>query len=161
MKKVFNFGKVDGYGNGRKTCSVTVDIELKENRQGQKVFTASGIVWNNLHTDIIRGGQCLEELKHFKSLKNDKTFNLIYGLWERNHLNDLHAGTKEQEDAIHKYFKESGIHYEYDKAVEYLKSIKLHEVKLENGQKYMYGHGWIYREISNDDLKSINELLKD
>lgn len=159
MRKKFNFGKVDGYGNGRKTCAVDVEIELKENENGLPVFTASGSVWNNLHTDSIMGGQCLDSLMKFPSIKNNKTYLKIYRLWKHHHLNNMNAGTPEQSAALKKYHEENGLRYDYTKDVEYLKSINLWEVMLPSGEIYKYGHGWLYREIPENDLKEIKELL--
>lgn len=159
MRKKFNFGKVDGYGNGRKTCAVDVEIELKENEKGLQVFTASGSVWNNRHTNSIMGGQCLDSLMKFPSLRNNKTYLKIYRLWKQYHLNDMNAGTPEQSEALKKYHKENGSSYDYTKDVEYLKSINLWEVMLPCGEMYKYGHGWLYREIPSEDLAIIKELL--
>lgn len=38
MKKVFNFGKIDYYKNGRKINAVTVEVEL-EKKGGERTFT--------------------------------------------------------------------------------------------------------------------------
>ena len=159
MKKTFNFGKVDGYGNGRKTCLVTVDIELKNDEKGRPVFTASGDVWNNLKTDIIQGGQCLDSLIQYKELKTNKLLKTIHDLWIKHHLNDMNAGTPEQSQALKEYHELNNTRFDYTKDVEYLKSINLWEVLLPSGGMYKYGHGWLYREIPQTDLNIINELL--
>ena len=75
MKKTFNFGKIAAYGN-RKINLVTVEVELSE-KDGHKVFTASGDVWNSKHTDIIRGGQCLDYIVE-TSIGHNPTFRKIY-----------------------------------------------------------------------------------
>ena len=86
MKKSFNFGKIDYNRTGRKSNTVTVDISYEE-RNGKKVFTASGSIWNSRHTDIIAGGQCLDTI--YKYI-NHPTFKEIYRLWYKYHLNDMH-----------------------------------------------------------------------
>lgn len=159
MRKVFNFGKVDAYMNGKRNCLVTVDVELKVNREGRDVFTASGNVWNNLKTDIIQGGQCLDDLIKFRELKNNKQLLLIHDLWKKYHLNDMNAGTVEQSETLEKWHKENGTRFDYTKDCEYLKSINLYEVTLKDGSSYKYGHAWLYREIPENDLYIIKTLL--
>lgn len=158
MKKVFRFGKIDGYGNGRKMCEVTVEINLRQTDKG-KEFTASGNVWNHLHTDIIRGGQCLDDLA--KYIKDD-TFIFIYDMWKKYHLNGLHAGTREQEAALKEAVKSGKLtRYganNYTETCDYLKSIGLYEVEHE-GKPYKYGHGWIFFAIPDEDLKRIEALF--
>ena len=75
-------------------------------------------------------------------------------MWQRNHLNDMHAGTERQEEAI-KEWEKQGNRYDYTAACEYLKSVGLYD---DNG--YEYGHGWLYRNISDEDLKRIKELIE-
>ena len=88
MRKTFNFGKIAYYSN-RKENLVTVEIELKEKENGEKVFTACGDIWNRLHTDIISGGQNLDEIAK-TPVGNNKIFKEIYRLWKLYHLNDMH-----------------------------------------------------------------------
>lgn len=93
MKKTYQFGKIDYYGNGRKTCLVEVEIELKPTDKGEE-FTASGNVWNNLHTDIIIGGQCIDDIwdEYGTQLQNRKLYKEIMDLWKKYHLNGMNAG---------------------------------------------------------------------
>lgn len=74
MKTILKLGKVDGYGNGRKTCAVEIEVELTDDGR----FTASGTVWNSRHTDCIMGGQCLDELAQYPSIKNNPKFKQVY-----------------------------------------------------------------------------------
>lgn len=98
MRKKFNFGKVDGYGNGKKQCEVTLEVELEEEEEGKPVFTASGTVWNARHTDCIQGGQCIDIVwEHFgKQLENKKLYKEIMTLWEKYHLNDMNPWCEHQ-----------------------------------------------------------------
>ena len=93
MKKIFNFGKIAYIGNKRENL-VTVEIELKENERGL-VFTASGDIWNRLQTDIISGGQNLDEINK-TPVRFNKTFQEIYRLWKLYHLNDMHPECEHQ-----------------------------------------------------------------
>ena len=156
MKKVFKFGKIAFYGS-RKINLVTVEIELKENEKNQVVFTASANVWNNLKTDIIMGGQCLDDLQPY--FKNNQLFNKIVTLWNQYHLNDMHAGTPEQEKSIKEHFEKIDQRYDYTIACDYLKSIGLYEVLID-GTPYKYGHAWLYESIPLNDLERIRSLFQ-
>lgn len=153
MKRTISFGKYAIYSN-RKINEVTIDIELRETDEKQ-ILSICGKAWNMFHTDIIMGGQCLDEL--YRYVKNP-LFKEIYRLWKEHHLNDLHAGTPEQEKAIEKW-KEQGNIYDYVKACEYLKSVGLYEVEY-NGEFYRYGTKCIYKPIPENDLKLIKHIIE-
>lgn len=167
VRRKFDFGKIDAYGRGRKANRVTVEVELRANRDGFPVFSASGDVWNTKDTDIIMGGQMLDDVKHVP--KNDPLFQEIKRLWKKHHLNDVHAGTKRQEDALIKAGI-TGRNYTYERAIAYLKNKGLYEVVLTPtekrynpryaGKPYRYGSGWLYRPIPKTDLAKINRILK-
>lgn len=146
-KAEISFGKIDAYGNGRKSNEATVRMSLKDG-----VFSASGDIWNSKHTDIISGGQNLDEMR--EHLKGNKDFETIHSMWKKYHLNDMHAGTEKQEKALEKKF--GGVNAnKYSEQVEYLKSIGLYE---DNG--YKYGTGWLKRDIPEADLKTIVALIR-
>ena len=180
MKKTFNFGKIDYMGRGWKDCAVDVTIWLEE-KGGEKVldkdgnftgdycnkyieFTASGNIWNHCHSNIYSGGQNLDEIaKYIKT----PLFQKIHTLWEKYHLNGLHAGTPEQEEAIAAW-KAEGNKYDYNKACEMLKNCGLYEVPLNanligtrkaDGEPYRYGHGWVISNIPEKDLEEIKKLF--
>ena len=88
MKKTFKFGKFAVANEKIKNNEITITIELKDSEKG-KTFSACGYVWNSKHTDIIMGGQCIDDLEQY--LKNNKTYLTILELWQKYHLNDMHA----------------------------------------------------------------------
>ena len=151
-EKRINFGKIAYYGSQKKVNQVEIEIELKECKEGP-VFSACAFVYNSRHTDCVAGGQCLDSLLKFFSGNED--FRNIYMLWERNHLNDMHAGTVLQEQALSKAEKEGCDVSDYSKACDYLRKEGLYE---DNG--YVYGSGWLYRPISDEDLKLIKHYLE-
>ena len=151
--KTFNLGKIDYYGRGRKINPVTVEVTLKE-KDGKPCFSASATVYNQTKTDILACGQCLDSIA---KRTNNKQFMELYRLWKLYHLNDMHAGTIEQEKAIDDW-ESKGNHYDYTSACEYLKSVGLYEVEY-NGKPYKYGHAWLYWNIPEYDLKVIQALL--
>ena len=93
MKKIFDFGKIDYTGTGRKSYLVTVEMEYKEKNNGEKVLSICGNIWNTRKTDIVAGGQCLDTIaRYIKS----PLFKEIYRLWKLYHLNDMHPECEHQ-----------------------------------------------------------------
>lgn len=142
-----NLGKVDYYGNGRKVNQGYLELDLKNG-----VFSARGGIKNGRGTDSIIGGQALDDMAPY--FKDNKDFNTIRDMWKKYHLNDMHAGTEKQESALEKKFGNRNAS-DYDKHVEYLKSVGLYE---DNG--YKYGTGWLKRDIPTNDLKKIKDLIE-
>ena len=92
MKRVFSFGKIDYYHTGRKINLVEVEMSYTE-KGDKKVFSVSGKIWNGRKTDIVCGGQCLDEIaKYVKT----PLFNTIFRLWKQYHLNDSHPECEHQ-----------------------------------------------------------------
>ena len=185
LKHTFHLPKIDGYGNGRKTCEVTIDLELRQlggdptftvDRDGTRHYTGNktpeytelsicGDVWNHLHTDIIMGGQCLDELA--KSC-HGTTFKKLYRLWKDWHLNGMKAGTPEQEAAVAEW-KAAGHRYDYSTVCEMLKERGLYEIpftgttvdKEWHGELYRYGHGWIVKPLPAEIIAECKKLVKE
>ena len=153
MKTTVRFGKIAYNRGNKKYNEVTIDLELRETSEGIE-FSARGYIWNHIHTDIRCGGQCLDTIAEFIT---DPLFKEIHRLWKLYHLNSMHAGTVEQEEAIEKW-KAEGNKYDYTAVCDYLKSINLYEVEHE-GKPYKYGHAWLYRAIPKTDLNKIMEIM--
>lgn len=162
MKRTITFGKVDYNENGRKNHLVELEIELKDYPH-KPVFSVCGSVWKPDKRDIVMGGQCIDSIWEYYSdeLQNPTLYKEIMELWQKYHLNDLVAGTPEQEAAVSAW-KAEGNKYEYDKACEHLKSVGLYEVPLEKDGyilPYKYGHSWLYRPIPEQDLQRIVNII--
>lgn len=159
MKRKISFGKIDGYGNGEKTCEVTIEISLDENDPKKPKFSVRGNVWNDRGTDIIMCGQCLDNLLPY--FKGDKLFVEIYRLWKNYHLNDLKPGTPEQMKCIeaHKAEIDENDGW-YHKELNLLKKYDL-DVVLVDGEPYKYGSGLIYSQIPQKDLETIKKIIAD
>lgn len=151
-----HFGKIDFYGIGRKMNAVEVEINLKEFADSTYSFSVCAFIWTAQHKDTVIGGQCLDDAAFMKLAAENKVLEEIIRLWKAYHLNDLHAGTPEQEKALKEV--NLGRACDYDKACDYLKSIGLYEVEYQ-GKPYRYGSGWIFYPIPQDDLKKIHQLL--
>ena len=149
MRKTLEFGKIDYNGTGRKINRVSVDIELKDKKEGP-ALSICGDIWNSKGTDIVCGGQCLDTISRY--IKTD-FFKKILRLWKMYHLNDMHAGTVEQE-AYLDGLKADGWKYDYNDACAKLRDAGLYEV-----DGYKYGHAWLYREIPEEDIAAIREII--
>jgi predicted small metal-binding protein len=94
--KKFKFGKVAEYSKTKRN-EVELEVELKI-EDNKTRFSASGNLWNGSHTDILWGGQCIDDIyDKFKSeIKERKTYEAIMALWEKWHLNDMNPGCEHQ-----------------------------------------------------------------
>lgn len=186
MKKTFTFGKI-AYNSNRRTNLVEIDVELRnrggedtftiDRKTGEKTFTGKtpiytelsicGSIWNCKHTDILCGGQCLDTIAEYRDqLTEPELFDELLQLWEKYHLNGMHAGTPEQEQAIEEW-KAEGNRYDYTAACEMLKKRGLYEVnytglsigrRYEN-EPYKYGHAWLVQSLPGDVILRVDHLL--
>lgn len=166
IKKTKSFGKVDGYGNGRKSCEVTLDLEIRLITKEKRLTsdprkTASNILelsicgnlWNRLKTDVLMCGQCIDTLYNdfFKGVSD---FKQIKSIWEKYHLNDMNSGTDKQS----KLLKEMGIfgrNYDYGTACSILAG---HGLYWDRG--YNYGHAWLYKSVPSEVWLEICDLFE-
>lgn len=141
MKRTIEFGKVAESGKIKRNL-VTLDVELKENNQGQLVFSVCGNIWNHIHTDIIRGGQCVDDIWNLYSnqLIGSQLYYRILKLWEKWHLNDMHAECEHQEA--------KGMTYQ------------THPSNDCEVCGWKLGHGWSYRTIDPKDLEQIKQIIQ-
>lgn len=77
----------------------------------------------------------------------------IYDQRKRNHLNDLHAGTKRQEERL----EANGIKGRANNYTETCEKLEKAGLLVDNG--YKFGTGRQTREISKEDDAKIKELL--
>ncbi len=140
--KTFTFGKIAYNGQKVKTNLVELEMKLKPARNGKPVFSVSGDVWNASHSDILCGGQCVDDIyRDFASqIKNPSLYLEIMQLWEKWHLNDMHAECKHQEAKKQTWATNP--------------SIKCKTCG------WILGHGWDYRAIEHRDLMRIMAILE-
>lgn len=135
LYRTLDFGKIDYHKTGRKINVVNLEVALKNADTDKPAFTVSGKVWNSKHTDIHAGGQCLDTVKPY--FKHNKLYNLIEDLWEKYHLNDMNAGTPEQEKCLKEHEDErETIANEYAKAL-------WEKARIEYGYSDNYYKKWI------------------
>lgn len=90
MIKKISFGKFDGYHNGKNNCLLVLEIGFREFTGQEAYFTVCGSLWNHLHTDIIRGGQCIDSLANeFPRLQKNPLYMEILDLWKKYHLKHI------------------------------------------------------------------------
>lgn len=176
LRTRFEIGKIP-FQTPRRSNMVELDVALTK-RGGEKTtdgrscveyveFTASACVWNTRHTDILMGGQCLDELvKHYPQITEDADFMQVYTWWKRYHLNAMHAGMPEQEDVLQYAGLENA---PYEQRLAYLKSMGLFEVPYRDRKTiglphdpadvYRYGHGWVISDIPPEAKLKMAEFI--
>jgi len=162
MNKTITIGKIDYLNCGRKINKVQVELRLTKKiiyraTEPKYTFAASGTVWNNRETDCYMGGQCIDSLLEY--LPKNKLLKEIHDIWKEHHLNDMHAGTEEQEA----HLKSLGKYQDYDWACDELQKANLYVVpdprRTNETDLYRYGHGWLYREIPENVIARLKEIM--
>jgi hypothetical protein len=156
----FKFGLVTFKGQ-RTRCRPTVDVRIRYDRCNRPCFSAmAGVMCGRRY---VMGGQCLDSIyKDSFGMRHSPTFKTIYGLWERNHLNDMNAAVNDEQQKLVKEFIANGgenFCYDYTKVCDYLKSIGKFSYVVD-GRTCNYGERWYYRPISDEDMSAINELFE-
>lgn len=166
FREKINLGKVDYEGRGRKINAVDIETKIKDIPKARHwdtlkevknvpVLSISGNVWNSRHSDIISGGQNYDTISEL--FPSNKKVQRLVEIWKEYHLNDMKAGTKLQTEALNKWRKENNIKgWDYDQAVEHLKSVDLYKDK-----GYSYGSGWLYEPIPGEVIKELKSLVAD
>ncbi len=118
-KRIISFGKINYYkSKGRKINEVEIDVSIRD-WNGYDEVSICGSVWNHIHSDIICGGQCLDDEELTCHFKNDPLYNGILDIWKNCHLHKLEKVNDEYRkdidfimdennsvDALRKYFTE-------------------------------------------------------
>lgn len=115
--RTISFGKISFYrSNGRKINEVEIDVSIRD-WNGYDELSICGSVWNHIHSDIICGGQCIDDEDVTCHFKDDPLYNGILDIWKNCHLHDLDTIDNEYRkdidfimdennsvDALRKYF---------------------------------------------------------
>lgn len=161
-----SFGKIKN-PKGRRCLEVEVKIALDQ----EDNFSASANVWNATHSDIIMGGQCLDEINVDELLpmyRND--FQIIKNIWKRYHLNDLQAGSPRQRKFVEENEDKFSSTNFYDDVCKLLKEVSLYEdeeymypYKDKDGnitkKPYRYGSAWLKEEIPQNVIEYIRKII--
>ena len=104
-EKVFSFGKI-AYNGKRKINEVTLEVELRD-WNGYPEFTACAMVWNNIHSDIVSGGQMIDKLyNRFATLRDSVLYKTIMQLWKKYHLHNISDIPAEDKELIDLLFSD-------------------------------------------------------
>jgi hypothetical protein len=134
--KIF-VGKVNRSGDtnkahGPRNCPVYVTFELTQGENGPE-FSSQAEAWDNRRTDVFHAGQCHESFA--KMMHGDA--RRILEIWREWHLNDMKAGTPEQEAEIDRRTKLAKAEFPEivypDGSVNYYKLAELSGLKKESG----------------------------
>ena len=86
-------GKCDARGTGKKRNEAYITWELTETEKGPE-FSAQAEVWNSTGSDIIMGGQCVDDVAAM--FPGNAKAQRICEVWKRWHLNGMKAGCEHQ-----------------------------------------------------------------
>ena len=104
-ERVFSFGKI-AYNGERKINEVTLEIKLRE-WNGYPELTVNACVWNNIHSDIVAGGQMIDKLyNRFAVLRLSVLYKTIMQLWEKYHLHNISNIPEEDKELIDLLFSD-------------------------------------------------------
>lgn len=126
--------------------TVRVHLELETNGDNKPRFSC----WAECYR-LGKHGQCLDAINPY--MKNNTLWNIIYRLWKNYHLNNLHAGTKKQEQKLEEVFGDLTVDYKD-------KCDCLSEYGLLEDDGHKYGQDWMLWEIPADDLAIIKAIME-
>ena len=138
MQKTIKIG-IFSFPDGKRH-SVYCTLSLKQEKE-KIVFSCVGEIKR------FACGQCYNSIESVAH--DDKKWQTIYRLWKLYHLNNMHAGTPKQEEAL----KDCPLN-DFDARCQYLKSINLYE-----DEGYRYGSSWLYQPIPEADLRLIQKMI--
>ena len=132
-------GKVAWYGARRINCC-TLDWSISPAGE----FTMSANVWNNLGTDVIAVGQCVDEV--VARFPHHAQARRMCAIWKKWHLNHMNAGTPAQtaELALHTFPGYPMSHLDWTRGV--LAAAGL-QPDTSHGTSYSYGSAWLKVEL--------------
>lgn len=135
MKRVIHFGKIDYYNRGRRENTAKIIIEYRTIKEEKKELSIYGEIWNMTNTDILSGGQNLDDMH--KYLKLNKKFMTIYRLWKLYHLNGMHPECEHQHaNGWTEQAKKEVTIYEYTTTMEaYQQKRKLKNIIIESAKQ--------------------------
>lgn len=160
MKKrlVFELDKQSNY--------IAINIEIRKGKDAQPSYLNPNRNAHNCEVLSICGevkykhelgafGQCYDEIEKilkYAKPEDQKKITKILKIWRKYHLNDMQAGTKVQQDALHTKTLDNWAS-QYDKCCEYLNSINLLE-----DRGYKFGSKWLFMKLPKRIIKIVEGL---
>jgi len=141
---------------------INFEIELEKQGTAREWETLEEVeaVRLSVRGSIRKGSGCCQMQDHIRGYRarvrkaDLPLFDFILYIWDKYHLNDLKAGTKQQE-AILSATNHKGGASSYKEDCDFLASLD-----LLTDRGYKYGSSWLYMPIEAEDLAKIEELLK-
>lgn len=155
-RHVLRLGKVAARG-GWKVNAVELELELRTSETGVEL-SICGSIWNNMHTDIVSGGQNIDEIA--KLFPRAWRVQRIKEIWQRWHLNHLHAGCEHQRadwdasEQIEVNGERKRVGWVYE--TEHPRGLLMKKCATCG---YAYGSAWLKEEIPSDVLREVRELF--
>lgn len=152
INKIFKVGYVLEY-SGKRPVYVFCKYDGKR-------LSLSGVIGPKRNGDAY--GSCgqikdyLDIIDHFCGEWDKSSCDFLADIWNRYHLNDMHAGTIAQENCIDDYLKKWGDRYDYNLACEILEASGL---LYDDG--YKYGSAWLFRPVPQTAIKWLEALPDD
>lgn len=151
-------GKTKATSYSPKRWNVYLEAEIKErlrkkrdiNLKPLKKYKTLSITGSSKYF----GGQIQDELtdENIDFVVPKERVQQIKNIWNKWHLNDLHAGTKAQERALARV---GGVNAnKYNEQLEYLK-----KKKLQKDKGYKFGSDWLVDPLPNKVEKKLRDLF--
>tara|TARA_Y100000034_G_C6910321_1_gene424399 strand:- start:18683 stop:19123 length:441 start_codon:yes stop_codon:yes gene_type:complete len=136
-------GKYIVSGNGYRA---EIDWELDDGR-----FSAMGYLKENGRE--YSAGQNLDEIKDL--FPEDEMVSRIYKVWKKWHLNDMHAGSPDQEAYLAKLDYEGSDHYSWAKETLEEAGLNPDPNYMHNGEPYSYGSAWLKVDLPAEVIDEV------
>lgn len=146
---------------GEKTTTTNLEKIVGTNESPIISYSFTGATYENYRTESC--GQCHDEIrklaeKHLE--KGSEKYHLVMkllGMWEADHLNDMHPGTDRQESLL----KECGVTAwasQYKETCAFLNERLLH-----NDRGYYFGTKWLYKRPTHsvEDVMQVISAIND
>lgn len=171
MKYVIDLGKVAYDNPEQKTNAVEVTVELKPAQKVAPYLTIDfkpipedavklsicGAILNSRHIDHTSGGQIDDKIKLL--FPDNKSVQRLCEIWDRWHLNGMHAGCRIQEEALREFKYDPKNINRDTQAFEFLRACDGYEVSKPGGGTYKYGEAWLFEEIPAEVIEELHALI--
>ncbi len=160
-----DFGKVDVGRYHKYKVRINVEIRDKEERRSYEnpnkrvssyVISFYGDIYRS-GNDWIEAGQINDTLREYierdKFYGDKKLLLRVLRIWDKWHLNNMHVGTRKQENALMEKFYRIPA---YIIACDYLKEIGLLE-----DRGYEYGTDWLMEKLPESVISEVKSIFGD
>jgi len=137
---------------------VKIKLEIKEkDASGQldweTLLPINGIIKTVSITGELKDGYAKASGQIYNELDLSKCpsqLQQICSAWETYHLNDIKAGTRDQEEYLNQFPRYEGYKWACD---------QLKDAGLYSDRGYVYGTRWLARQVSDEEIRYITSLF--